>query len=319
MANYRVGDVIRLARKAAGMSQEELAFRAGVATETISRIETGKHKVTQGTYRKIMEQLNWSSERSYAICTSEKLGILEEKKLVNDAENKYDYEKAGKYLEQLKMKTDGNIVDQQFILRTEALVDFHVKKTGAEAMVKKLEEALHLTVEEYEKYLECKEYQNEGYPFKEQEMLILMNLADAYAKLDMIEKSEKIYKMLLQCIDEGYLGGSNVHNLKLVIKRNYGRHLFLSQRYEESIQLLVEALHEAVLCKYGKVIPHILYDITRNMVQINEITGKDIYNIEEIKRIRRQTYYIAAARNDEHVQKIVNLAYQMLFQEDIEK
>jgi DNA-binding XRE family transcriptional regulator len=45
-------DLIRQ-RKAAGLSQQELAERAGVRQETISRIESGKHSVTVKTYDKI--------------------------------------------------------------------------------------------------------------------------------------------------------------------------------------------------------------------------------------------------------------------------
>ena len=50
MANYKVGDIIRLTRKSVGMSQEEIAFLAELTPETISRIESGKHKITQNTY-----------------------------------------------------------------------------------------------------------------------------------------------------------------------------------------------------------------------------------------------------------------------------
>ena len=42
MANYKVGDIIRLTRKSVGMSQEEIAFLAELTPETISRIESGK-------------------------------------------------------------------------------------------------------------------------------------------------------------------------------------------------------------------------------------------------------------------------------------
>lgn len=317
MANYRVGDIIRMSRKAAGMSQEELAFRAGVATETISRIETGKHKVTLTTYRKIMEQLNRFTERSYAIGTSEELGIIEEKKLLENAENKYDYEKAEQYFVKLKEKSDGNIVDQQFILRTEALHDYHVRKLGAEVMLQKLEEALHLTVEEYEKYLECKDYKVEGYPFTEQEMLILMNIAGAYGDVGDYEKGEKIYRMLLNCIDSGYVGGVTINNLKLVVKRNYARTLFWLRKHEESILVLEDSLQEAIVEKYGILIPAILYDLTRNMRKINEKNGSHKYDMEEIRKKRRQAYYIAAARNDEHVKNIVRISYENLFNEEI--
>jgi ribosome-binding protein aMBF1 (putative translation factor) len=40
-------------RKAAGLSQQELATRAGIRQETLSRIESGKHTPTLKTLKKI--------------------------------------------------------------------------------------------------------------------------------------------------------------------------------------------------------------------------------------------------------------------------
>jgi len=47
-------DIIRQ-RTAAGLTQEQLAKRAGVSTETISRLEGGKHKPQAATIEKIDE------------------------------------------------------------------------------------------------------------------------------------------------------------------------------------------------------------------------------------------------------------------------
>lgn len=48
IAREIVGD-----RKAAGLTQQELARRAGIRQETLSRIESGKHKPTMKTLKKI--------------------------------------------------------------------------------------------------------------------------------------------------------------------------------------------------------------------------------------------------------------------------
>jgi transcriptional regulator with XRE-family HTH domain len=40
-------------RKAAGLTQQQLAQRAGIRQETLSRIESGKHVPTRSTLRKI--------------------------------------------------------------------------------------------------------------------------------------------------------------------------------------------------------------------------------------------------------------------------
>ncbi len=55
-------DLIR-ERKALGLSQSELATKAGVRQETISRIESGKHSVTVRTYDKIFNALEQARSR----------------------------------------------------------------------------------------------------------------------------------------------------------------------------------------------------------------------------------------------------------------
>lgn len=55
-------DIIR-ARRAAGLSQQALAERAGVRQETISRIETAKHSASPATIAKIEGALRAASSR----------------------------------------------------------------------------------------------------------------------------------------------------------------------------------------------------------------------------------------------------------------
>ena len=56
-------DLIR-ERKALGLSQSELATKAAVRQETISRIESGKHSVTVRTYDKIFNALERARSRT---------------------------------------------------------------------------------------------------------------------------------------------------------------------------------------------------------------------------------------------------------------
>ena len=66
MANYRANDVIRLTRKAVGLSQE--AISEGICSvETFSRIERGKTKIKGDTYKKIMERLERNTDK-FLIC-----------------------------------------------------------------------------------------------------------------------------------------------------------------------------------------------------------------------------------------------------------
>lgn len=226
MANYRVGDYIRLTRQHYEMSQEELAFQAGVATETISRIENGKHNITINTYRKIMAVLNRFQEKNYGICMSEELGIMDEKQMEEDAETKFRFDDARKYLDKIKEKVEpSNNIDRQYIMRAETILDSYTGAIDTATTIEQLNITLRLTVDDYEKYLECEDYAKNGYPFTEQEALILMNLANAYGDNNDYEKSDKIMKMLLRCLDSGYIAGETVDNLKLAVMYNYAREL----------------------------------------------------------------------------------------------
>ncbi|MCE9553116.1 MAG: helix-turn-helix domain-containing protein [Planctomycetes bacterium] len=50
-------------RKAAGLTQEELARRAGVRQETICRLESGKHSPTVRTVQRIERALARAAKR----------------------------------------------------------------------------------------------------------------------------------------------------------------------------------------------------------------------------------------------------------------
>ena len=205
MANYKVGDIIRLTRKSVGMSQEEIAFLAELTPETISRIESGKHKITQNTYRKIMSILKRFSNQNYAICTGKDVGIIDEKKLLEEAEIKFEYKEAEKHLNNLKEQIGDNIIDLQYVLRAETLLDYYNHKIVAETMVKNLEEALKLTLVDWDIHSNFYMSENEVYPFTEQEILILMNLSGAYNECGNPEMSEKISNMILKCLNAEYL------------------------------------------------------------------------------------------------------------------
>lgn len=52
---YYIGELLKEARKAAGLTQEELAMKSGTTKNYISRIENNKSDIELGTLRKIIE------------------------------------------------------------------------------------------------------------------------------------------------------------------------------------------------------------------------------------------------------------------------
>ena len=71
----RAGREIRRLRKARGLSQEELAHRAGMSMKTVSRTENGgDHEHRGSTYRRLAEALNVPPEHLLDIIFSEEEG-----------------------------------------------------------------------------------------------------------------------------------------------------------------------------------------------------------------------------------------------------
>lgn len=318
MANYKVGDYIRLMRNAYDMSQEELAFRAGIATETISRIENGKHKITQNVYRKIMEVFIFFPQQFYGICTDNDIEVLDIKQTEADAEAKFEYKKAKEYLEILKPKVKDTLVNQQYLLRAEAVLDYCTEKIDVQEMLEKLKNALSLTIVDFEKILMCEEICITVYPFTEQEILIMLNIADAYGKLKEHKQDERIKRMLLNCLQSTYIDGKGIDDLKLVIKRNLAKTLMRQKKYDEVMELLSQVFIDAKTVRNGIVLSLVLYEMAWTMKKINSIEEKERFKEDDIKRKMRQAYYIAAARNDDYVYKIIKEEFFDFYKENIE-
>jgi len=53
-----IGNKIKLARKEAGLTQEQLANEIGLSRVTINNIEKNKYSITLGTLKKISKALN---------------------------------------------------------------------------------------------------------------------------------------------------------------------------------------------------------------------------------------------------------------------
>ncbi len=314
MANYRVGDVIRLTRKAAGITQEQLSD--GICSvETLSRIENGRHAVKRETYSQLMAKMGRNTSRCYALCMSKDMELLEERIWLEDALSKFDYREADRYLSILKRKIADTPMNQQYIARIEGLLDYRNKRIDAEEWIKREENAIRLTVPEYEKYLFI-EKKEDAFPFTELEILTLMSLANAYSVNEQPDIAIRIYDALLLGLEEEYMDFISVRKLRMVINFNYIRSLEQQDKYQEALDKGKKLLENAIKFDYGRMIPMALVAIVWDM---NKIIEKDnnANEILEIKRKLRQAYYIAAARNDNYNVNIIKNYYRSCYGEEV--
>lgn len=316
MANYNAGDVIRLMRAATGISQEELSD--GICSvQTLSRIEHGRHKVKQSTYAQLMARMGRDTRKNYALCAGKDMELLEERIELEDALSKHDYKEADRYLRMLKRKIEDTKISRQYVGRMEGVIDYSLRRIDAQEYVRKMDETIRITVPHYEKYLYI-EKKEQTYPFTELEVLTLMSLANAYGNINKAHEGIRIFDALLLGLEEGYMDADSVCKLQMLITRNYIQLLGQEGRYQEALENARVLLRSVIRNNYGRMIPVILSEVSMNMRKVYMNNGENVDIImSDIKKMLRQAYYIAAARDDEVILKIIQKYYYECFAEGV--
>lgn len=304
MSYYRAGDVIRLTRIANGISQEELSD--GICSvQTLHRIENGKTGVKKELYSLLMSKMEHMPEKNYAVCVGKDMELLEERALYEAAMNTFQYEKAEEYLDSLKTKADKNIVTKQYIAKAEALIAYYKHEISEEQLIIKLQEAIQLTLPEYQ------EKQEKDYPFTEQEIMILMSTANAYLHWDKFDRAIDIYDILLNCLKRKYISGTYVGHMKILFLRNKAVAYANKKQYEKSLEIYKIALNIAQRSNNGKVIAILYSDIACAYFRLAEKCNKPEAYICEAQKNLQLAYYVTAARGDEAIKNVVLKAYKM--------
>ncbi len=311
MANYRVGDIIRLTRLASGFTQEQLCENI-CSIETMSRIENGKHKVKRETYRRLMEKMNRFPEKNYAICVDKDMEIMEERVRFEGAMAKHDFEKADCYMKLLKEKAGNSAPTMQYIRRESAFLDFYQKRITAEQLVKILKELAGEIVPDYEKFLDS----DVVFPFMEQEIILLKRLAIAYGRAGENELAIKISKMLLRSLRMGYMAEWRKHEISIL-----GDMSFFYQRIGEyKIAAEITKTVFIIAKKYdeGTIIEEMLFNSAWDILKEIRTGERQEEELADCKKMMRKAYYIALARNDKTNLKIFSDYYREQFGEEIE-
>lgn len=305
MANYRIGDVIRLTRKALEISQEELSD--GICSvETLSRIENNKHAVKRDTYEKLMQKMQRNPFRNYAVGLGVNGELLDERKQLEEAVAKFQYEEADIFLKLLKEKMADTLDNQQYMIRMESTLEYRRKRIDVKEWECRLQHALSVTVAEYEKYLDIES----DYPYTELEIYIWMNLAMAARVQKDYARSEKIYDMLQRCIQLNYMDQYSTVKLEAVVEYNHITLLEEIGEYQAAIEKAEQVLQLAIKHDLGSLIPPVLGIrswIKAEMLEKEQKT--DIREENKLKHSLKQAYYIAIARSDNVNAEIIKKHY----------
>ncbi len=310
MANYRVGDIIRLTRIASGLTQEQLSENI-CSVETMSRIENGKHGVKKDIYQKLMEKMNRNPERSYAICVDKDMQIIEERAAFEEAMTRHDFERADEYMTLLKEKAGESILTKNYVRRESAFLDFYQNRITSTELVEILEKLAEETVPDYRRYMEEKII----FPFTEQEIILFKRLAVAYGRNDKNELALEISEMLLRSLRSKYMIEWKKNELS--VYGNMARYYQKIGQYEVAYNINDTLIYEAKKYDNGILVEESLFDKAWDILREIRNGKREKEEIEECKKLMRKAYYLSLSRNDQTNMKIFSDYYATQFGESI--
>lgn len=312
MSDYRAGDLIRLARQAIGMSQETLCENI-CSVQTLSRIENGKVNVKRDIYSMLMERMGRSEEKIHSVLKTEDFDTWELFWEIGREIARYDYAIAEKKLEQLKLylKEEESIVNRQQVQRLENLIQYRQKKIEREEYLERQEGLLTLTVPDYRKLLD------KVYPFRNVEIQILMNIANAKADGENIERAIKIYYMLIRSLNCGYMRKSDSERLismfALGLSKRYGE----LEEYGRAANLCRNGIGRAKQHKFISVLPGLYGELAWNIMKQIEEGKLEKKERETVKNYLRQSYASAILSLQHNFAQISKAYYRKWFGEEI--
>ena len=143
---FPIGEVLKIRRTMFGMTQEQLCD--GICSvKSLRRVEQGKTDIQREVREKLLNRLGLSGQLQWTRLITSDRAVVKQAEQLAKYQNGQNYVETRKLLEKLKAKVTMEIPqNKQFIIETEALLDYYEKKIGNEQFVKLDTEALRYTL-----------------------------------------------------------------------------------------------------------------------------------------------------------------------------
>ena len=201
---------------------------------------------------------------------------------------------------------DDNLLTRQYLARAEAVADYRQKRIGAEEFAKRVDQALRMTVLDYEKYVYGTD---KVFPFVKEELLGLLSLGNAYARSGQYEKAKETYNAILRCLKAEYMLKPDRLTLEITVWDSL-YHVYDKEGYlEDALQIIEDCIQKSRKIDYGHVIVPLLVSKAYNYIWMVKLGGWEESRLEDAKGYLRRAYYIATARGDACIMDIIKNYY----------
>ncbi len=264
MSIYRIGTVLRMTRCALGISQEELC--AGICSvQTLSRMENAKVHGKRAVYAQLMEKMGRDGSRAHSKLATFDMDALDHMAKVDTAIHKHEYAEAeillGKILPNLRRTAQP--MTEQWARKKELLLQYRRSaptEQSLDAYLRGTEELLKRTIADYEVFLDS------AFPFFQEELVLLMNIATAYEEKHAYEKAVRINNMLIRSLDMGYMDEETTAQLKAVLLNNTAKYYTHMGEHETAIQMKWGAIQIARENALISVLANAYFGIVHSMM-----------------------------------------------------
>jgi len=298
MGRYRLGDIVRMTRKSLSITQEQLSDEI-CSAETLSRIENGNQNPSKDTYELLMERMGRIRERAYSMLSVSDFKVLEKIKLFEDYIKLYDFNKAASVLKEIKKTLGNSILDKQFLIRAESLVNYYLKRISKEELLEGLQQAIRLTIPKYG-YIPLS-----NWPLNFNEAMLLVNIAIAFAENEDYLKAIDIITEAHSAMKQSYMEEQQSVILQVTIVNNLSKWYGLTGSHDKAIEIANEGIIMCKKFKLGNALPNLLYSVAWNKEQLMEMGVLSPENMRECLIFLKQAYYIASAMQLSFIEKFI--------------
>jgi transcriptional regulator with XRE-family HTH domain len=250
-----------MTRKSLSISQEKLCD--GICSaETLSRIENGTQNPSRDVYELLMERMGRIRDRAYSLLSVSDFQVLEQIKLFEDYIRQYDFNKANQVLDKIKRIAGGSVLDKQFIIRAETIVDYYLKRINVDECLNGFQKAIILTIPKYGIISLA------NWPLSYNEALLLINISITFADKGDILKAIDAIKEVYYAMKQSYVEEQQRVLLQVIIASNLAKWYGLTGNHNEAIEIATEGIQICKKSKLGNALPYLLYSVAWNKEQL---------------------------------------------------
>ena len=275
-------EIIAKCRKLCKLSQEKVSEDV-CTVEQYSRIETGKCSPKEKSYRALMEKMNQAQERNRFFINAQEYSMHEKIRTVEKLISGQELKKALVEWKKIRKEISNDTLNnQQYIARYDAFLNGHNKTIGFEEHIQQLEDALRITMPEFET-VDIK-----NWPLSRNEIFLLANIASGYYTIGEKKKAREIYYALWNYIEESNIDKIYCITEYRLLSYNIGLMEGMEHNYCRAKEILNYGIRSCMMAGRDEMLPSFLYCLG----WVIREEGK-LENEKEARYILEQAFFLA--------------------------